>query len=254
MGTRYGRAAFLPLILAAFLFPGAGRANAQAVILGSGDWKPLVDPTAPDFGPLGRVVMEACAAAHLRAEIQLYPWTRCEQLVEAGALAAAFPYAKTADREARLGFSSEPLVRTFVRIFYVQGRGRDVPWSSWKDFGTAVFASVPGYWYVEQLAKSGLPVETAQSDVLAFRMLRAGRVAYVIDDELIAWPIIRETFGAEADAVKTVTRPALETNLYMIVSRTDPHAAATAARIDQGLRAIKANGLYEKIMKGIPGA
>jgi polar amino acid transport system substrate-binding protein len=238
------------LALALLGFQAVGAWDIQ---MATGAWEPFIIPDDADGGPLCRVVRAACAQAGLEPVMQYAPWTRCEKLVETGQAAAAFPYAVTEERARRFDYSREPLVRTVVRVFYVEGRGRDLAWTAWTDFGSAVFAAVPGYWYMEHLAKAGVRTETVQSDVLAFRMLKAGRVQYVIDDDAIARPIIRDVFGDAAGTVKAVTKPALVTDLFLIVSRADANARGQVASIDEALRRMKSSGEYDRIMNGLPG-
>jgi polar amino acid transport system substrate-binding protein len=250
--SHHGRTRLLRRLLAlTCALAGFQAAGAQPVQLATGAWEPYIVADAPDGGPLCQVVRAACARAGLEPAIQFFPWARCEKLVETGQAAAAFPYAVTAERSLRFDYSREPLVRTVVRVFYVEGRGRDLAWNAWTDFGSAVFAAVPGYWYVEELAGAGVRTETVPSDVLAFRMLKAGRVQYVIDDDAIARPIIREVFGDTAGTVRTVSRPALVTDLYLIVSRSYPNARGVAASIDDAISRMKASGEYDRIMKGL---
>lgn len=240
----------ISILLAILVIIGAAsQAFGQQVTLAAGEWAPFTGKDLPGQGFNTELVTAAFKAVGITAQYNWYgdAWLRCENETQAGTVFGTFPYTQTPERSKIYDFS-DGVYTSRSYIYYVEGRGKDVTWTSLKDFAGHSFIGIPGYDYVPRIQEAGLKMETATTTEQGFRMLQSGRAEYLIEDEMVAAPAIKAAFGPDASKVKMVTKPWHEAIYRIMVSRTYPNAADLLKKFNQGLDIIKKNGTYKAIL------
>jgi len=221
---------------------------AEKTVFLTGEWDPYVSETLSAYGPSAEIVAAACKEAGIDYEFRFVPWKRCEAEAEAGQAYAAFPYVITEERKKTFDFS-DSFQRSRGFIYWMSGgKEKAVAWNSLKDFAGYTFGGAAGYSYMEELTASGIKVETVKDSDALFKMMQAGRIDYLIEDELVAAGKIRKIFGADASKVTLLDKPFNDSPLGLLASRQYPGAAALTAKFNAGLAAIRKNGTYKAIM------
>jgi polar amino acid transport system substrate-binding protein len=219
----------------------------QPVLLATDEWEPYTSRDLPGHGVLVEVVNAAFAETNIVSRLQYEPWKRCEIDARAGKVFAAFPYLVTDDRKA-LFYFSDPLISTHGKIFYWEGRGRDIDWKSYADFGPVTWGGYPGNWYESIFRKEGIKYTPAGNLDQVILMLMAGRIDYFIEDELAGRERAKKLLGREYPKLRTVTKPNNEGDLHLLVSRSYPDSAEILRKFNAGLAVIKKNGTWAGIL------
>lgn len=222
--------------------------SAQSVLFNTGDWEPYTTTKPDGKGVVNEIVLAACSASNIKIDLRFFPWERCEQNIQNGTAFAAFPYRITEDRLAKYYFSDE-LIKSRGVIFYWEGRGSDIAWQSFKDFGNVRWGGLQGYWYVDELKKLGIRYDAIGTLEQAILMLQSGRIQYFIEDELVCKMVASRVLGNEIGKLKMVTKPANESTLHLMVSKQYPNSRALLDQFNKGLAVIKRNGVYAGILK-----
>ena len=232
----------------ALIVLGAFGSFAQPVKMATGDWAPFTGEKLPSQGVCVAVVRAACKAGGLTEDTKFYPWVRCEAMVKSGEAFATFPYQMTDERRAKYA-GSEPIIVAKSKIFYCSGVGKDIQWTSLKDFQKYRMGDVNGYWYTEAFTQNGIKADLANGSDLAFKMLQSGRFDYLIENELVGLETIKTLFPGETDKFKTLEKPYDESPFVLMVSRTYPNSEEILKKFNAGLAAIRQDGTYQDILK-----
>lgn len=240
------------LILTAGLLCVCGPVLAQAgddtlVLLAEDDWYPYA--AAVDGEPRGisvDLVRAAYGAVGVDVEFRLASYSRCMELVNQGRFIGCFntPVGDSALENQLL--PEEALDRNPAWIY--TRAGNDTAVDELGDLHGKPIGIVNGYRYADQfMADPALLREAAGSDLQNMKKLAAGRIEYVVLYERVAeWLMGRygEEMGLELRPVLKVG----ELALFVSFSRQHPGAREAMTQLDEGLRRIKRNGEYRRIM------
>lgn len=221
--------------------------NAQTVQFVSGEWAPLTGEKLPGQGFVTEVVQAAAKAGGLSAEISFVPWLRSEQMVKEGLAFAAFPYVKSAERQKVFDFS-DAISISHAKVFYFEGFGKPISWTSLKDFHPYTMGAVRGSVDVEWFVKARIKTEIAMDSNSAFKMLQAGRIDYFPENESVGWESINKLFPKAAGKFHTLDKPYSNNSLHLLVSRSYPKSAELLSKFNAGLVAIRKDGTFEAIL------
>jgi polar amino acid transport system substrate-binding protein len=240
------------LVLAGFL--GGGIRAAEVVRFAIGEWAPYTGRGLEQSGMAAEVVSAACKAAGLEAEFTFFPWKRAEANVETGAFFATFPYRETPDRALKFHYS-ETLYTSTNAILLHRGNPRTAhfKYSGAEDLKAFKVGTLAGSDAISNpLRKAGIQVEEVQNVQQNLQKLEGQRIDCVIDDKPVLFQAIRTHdpdpgrrnlfwFGEGGFG------PATEYKL--LVSRRFPGAQERLEKFNAGLRRIKQNGEFQRILK-----
>jgi len=237
------RAVVLCCVLAVQASP--GRAETFAVL--TGEWPPYVSESLEGYGPLARVVTEALRAAGHDVAFQFMPWRRTEVEVQAGTALATFPWSRT-EAFAESCRLSEPLDCHAMVFFHRKDRLPGWDYTGLETLKGLRIGGAQGYAYVELFEKAGVKADYARDAQKAFAMLLGDRVDLVPENEEVGWAILRANHPGLAGKVAVAPTPLYVEPLRVMISRKHPRGAAFAEALEQGLRAIRENGLFWTIV------
>ncbi len=222
---------------------------AQKIPIATGEWAPYTGEKLAGQGLATEIVAAAAKAAGLSMDFVFYgdAWLRCENETKNGVVFATFPYSRTEERLKTFAFS-DAIVSGRSRIFFVEGKAKDIAWMTMKDFSAYTFIGMQSYDYVGMFKENGIKMEAATTPELAFKMLQAGRGEYIIEDELVANAVIKTIFGMAAAKVKMNKKSWKEDPYYLMVSKAYPNSAEILVKFNAGLAAIKKSGTYKAIL------
>jgi len=220
------------------LFPGAA-VSAEPLVLGSLDWPPFVGADLPGQGRVAMRVRTICDAAGMDLRISFLPWKRVLLSMQSGSVEGFFPeYASGAGRERY--YFSRPVGCSVLGLVY--RRIRPVRWSSLEDLAGLVLGVVDGYVNSEEfdrLVRNGvLRTVKCNSDVLALRMIRAGRVdAVVMDRDVFHFLTASDGPDQEHAPLAFSSKPFAVNTLHVCFPKT-PRGADLVERFDRAAEAV----------------
>jgi polar amino acid transport system substrate-binding protein len=227
----------------------------------TGEWEPYTGERLPGGGPATLLVGAICKAAGIKPVIDFVPWRRAEWMVETGNSFAAFPYLITDDRKKTYDFS-EALFGGKTGFLYYSKNPKtpgDIDFERIEDLNGYTIGIMAGNFTVPIFKKSGLTVETTTNLEQVLRMLKAGRVDFVVESFPVADGAVQRLFPTERDNFRFLSKPYLlkayedkNANVALnalLVSRTYPDAATILKRFNAGLAAIKKSGEYDEILR-----
>lgn len=234
-------------LLLLFALSAAARAEHVPRIGAEDDWYPY---TAYRDGRIQGmsvdIVKAAFAASDMPVELVPYPYSRCMQMTQEGALAACFNTAPDERISADYLIPKEPLFSDDILLWArrdaapLDGKPQDLA-------GRKVAVTI-GYEYGARLDNDQQVIRIpVRRDLSGFLMLQHGRVDFVAAYRGTAEALFRENPQLEGQfvALETLHSP----TLYLSFSRRDPAAADLLKRFEQGMRSLRKDGRYQKILE-----
>jgi len=164
----------------------------------------------------------------LPVEIGVFPWTRCQRLVELG----QYDMLVTIPTEERLRYVSATDEPIWVkrRILYTYADHPDIAaidalkgLDDIRDAGYTVVTYTGNGWIAGTVEPAGIPVLYASTVESMYRMLAAGRADLMIEERTIAEESIREE-GVGAEVVAT-DGYGEESGFHILIAKASPHHA-----------------------------
>jgi len=224
-------------------------AMAQPVKLATGEWAPFVSQKMDGQGFTAEIVQHALLAAGIEPILEFYPWARCEQSLQSGDAKAAFPYARTAEREEKYVYSEPIAVSRTVLFFLPEIMGTDFDFTSLEALKDNKVGGVRGYYYEKTFTEADIAVDYASNAESSVKKLYMGRVDVMPENELVGWQLIKATYPDEQDKFAATASAMVEQPLHLIALKGDPEAAKAIEAFNKGLATIKEEGVYSSILK-----
>lgn len=243
-------AASAVMLLAGLATAGFATADHQPVYLATGtDYAPYVSDQLPEGGVVSEVVREVFASMGYQSQLNFYPWNRAYQLVLNVQSDATFPYAWGAER-ARDFLYSRVINRVTVRVFLQAGSAIDFQTPA--DLQGLSYCQPLGYQTEPELQvmidNQQLSRLKAQDMPGCFRMLSAGRVDFVVSNELVALDAISQVLGELGDkSVRAAVTPFRELDQYLIISKQHPRGESLITEFNRAYGQLYDNGRLDQI-------
>lgn len=227
----------LSLIVLCFAFSASG----EPLVLGTLEWPPFVGQELTDQGPVTARVRAICAVAGMSLELSFAPWKRVLRDASTGTTHGFFPEYRSAHRE-KVFYFSQPVGCSVVGL--VHRRDVMLGWTRLEELASFRIGVVDGYVNTEEfdrlMDKGVLRPVKCNSDVLALRMVEAGRIdAAVMDRSVFQYLSGREASPGTHSSLVFDEHILAVHSLHVCFSRTSA-GKALVKRFDQ---AVSASGL-----------
>lgn len=224
------------------------------------DYAPYTGDDLPGGGLVTELVRRAFAVGGRRYDVRFMPWKRGYDGVVAGRLLATFPYVRTPEREREVLFSDPVMeVRQFVYLSNRSGmdfHGRELDrnghgdFDRLEDFRGRTICQPAGYALpaeLEAMVGQGRLTRQTPSDLGAcVRMVATGRADALVIDEFSGAAAVAKS--GLADDIRVAERPFAAVTLHLVVGRATPGAEVTVAAFNDGLKALKQQGVYSHLL------
>ena len=223
------------------------------ILLVTSEYIPYTSQNLPDDGIFTKIVKEICANANIEIEIQFFPWGRCEEMVQSGEAWASLPYSHSDSRDSLYLFC-DPICETKHKFYYLAGNeeitGKAMNFTKIADFKGFTFGGANGYWYgnQEDVESLGVKAEWADDTDSLLKMLYAGRIDFIIEDELVFEEAIARLFPEEKDKFLSLPHTARKQQYHLIVSKVYPESEELLKKFNDSLKDLKANGEIQQIL------
>ncbi len=219
----------------------------QAISLVSGDYWPHSGKELPNGGLSSEIIVAAFHEVGIAVNIEFLPWKRGYQKVLNHDFFGTFPYVKDDDREALFLFSDAILTARSglftLSDFKINYRDEH----DLKGLKTCVPLGYSVKEIQHLIDNQTLTVVTAIDDEACIAFLKLGRVHVYSMNEITAWASIQKLYG-ETKGFKMLNMPLTEYSYYLMVAKDHPDSRAILGQFNEGLKLIKENGRYQKII------
>lgn len=224
-------------------------ASADTVRLVTGDdLPPYAGKQLPHYGMLTEIVQRAFEQAGSQTTLDWAPWKRGYELTKVGEYDATFPYARTAEREKDYLYSD--LIYGGIRSVYARP-GSAIDPARPDSFRGLSYCAPSGfivYPQMEALLRQGaITVQRPFSLASCVKMLAIGRVDFFITDSVSGDNLLRRMQAGSS--VARIAKPFDHAEFHLIVPKNRAGAQALIARFNGGLKRLKSNGEYARIVQ-----
>lgn len=237
------------------MLAGAGALAAAAAAAAPAPVQVLVEDAASPWsdhqgvGLANDLVRAAFEAAGSPATLTVVPYARCKALVLQGAAPSCFSMSAAPELKGTVRFADRPLFSVTAHFY----AARNSRLRSLGDLRPGMRVGiVNGYEYppeVQQLARRGVILESARSEVVNLRKLAAGRLdlALVLTDTLRSSEMVERQAGVadEADIAHAFVGPSMGS--FIGFSTSNPEGERQRLLFNSGFKTIVENGRRNQI-------
>ena len=213
----------------------------------TGEWAPYVSKELKDGGPSAIIVSEAIKAAGHTATFKYVPWKRTEVMTQTGKAVATFPWSVNEDFK-QTCFVSTPIASQKMVFFYMKDNLGDWDYTDLDQLKKIKVGGSEGYTYVEIFKNAGIKAEYAPDVENSLKKLVHGRLDIVPESQLVGWNTIKTKLPSYEGKIANSKKPLFVKPLHLMVSKKNADGQELIDAYEKGLEAIKANGLYQKIL------
>lgn len=245
---RFGATRWMGMLAAWMVAFTAVAAPPDTVRIGIGEYPPFKVESEPGGGALTEIVVEAFKASGVRSAIDWVPNNRAIAGVMSGHYEGSFGWARSAEREEALLFSSKP-IHTY-RMVFVQRAGEVRDWGTLSDLGRWRVGVTRGNFYSQPFAdlqtQGVLRVDEAADDLGNLNKLLHKRIDLFPLEESVARYLIASKLEATEGVQLLVQNKAFwMVPIHIVVSKKVANAQAIMDAFDAGYRELQRNKRLE---------
>ncbi|WP_051259045.1 substrate-binding periplasmic protein [Chitinibacter tainanensis] len=241
--------AAMPLLLLALLLAMPALAQTTITLNAEDDWAPYSYVERGKEGIQGlapKIITAAFATQQIKVNYRAVPFSRCLRETEEGQALGCFDIEINSDNAKRFYFHRTPLFQEGLSIF---ARAPHRTGLSAADLPGHAVGATNGYTYPPVIMQdSRIRKDISPSDEVQLRKLLAGgRIDYALINTTPAKLLFKKNpaFKGALLEVGLVN----QASFYIGFSKKHPDGQKLAELFEEGLRTIKANGEYERLMR-----
>lgn len=233
-------------------------AYAKTLVLGTTDWPPYIENNPTYKGYAYEIVKAAFnAAGYNDVKIIFMPWVDAERAVNEGQLDGIFPeYFSSVEKNTvdyTHPFSESPVgfyTKRQSNLRYPTANPEKHLQSTLETMKNYRFGLVEGYVNISALDQdTQLNKIYADSDLNNLKQLYDGKVDLAFIDKYTAEYLLNHILSPNYNQQLVFMSPPLGyKKLYVAISKKNPEAQQIVADFNQGLKTIKKNGIFARIM------
>lgn len=215
----------------------------------SGEYAPYSGEHLYKGGISTQVVQAVYKEMGKEIKLEFVPWKRAIYMLHNNPLTASYPWSKSPEREEEFIFS-DPIHEFNIRYFV----RKDAGLKSVKDFEAKKICRPSGWnnsYYEKTIKDKKMTLESPTNIESCLSMLRKGRVEIIGLDEVVGNSLLREDLKSGSVVSLEATDIPQKISFHFIMSKKSLFAKNTIESFNAGLRSIKTNGTYQRILQGI---
>jgi polar amino acid transport system substrate-binding protein len=236
----------LLLFVMTMLFSATAFAGPKTITAAADPWLPFINPDSPSKG----LSLEICTAAFKTqgydVKLEIVPWVRAENGVKNGEYDILPNTWMTTKRKAYLAYS-EPYASNQVK--FIKKKGNPFEFNGLSSLSGKVVGIVRGYGYsTEFMNDPAFEREPSTEFMTNIMKVVAGRIDLALEDELVAKATIKKTDSSLLNKIEFTRNPLSSNDLHVTSGLANPRHKEIIDAFNKGLKEIKSNGTYKKIM------
>lgn len=235
----------VPILLVLFLFlyfrPAEQTATSPTVVLATGEYPPFSGETLQDNGIASAIVTSVMREIGYESEIRFLPWPLADKNTKESetnqGVRAAFPYAKTPQREKDFYFS-EPILAVETSVFYNPAHTPKItPQTGLDQLSSYKLLPIEGYRYLPAVEKLPQLKTPAEDNIAAFKQLiNDPQVQLVAEATAVGNQVLAEHFPRQRYQIQSL--PAVKNPLYLIASKRNPSNRELILKFNEALATV----------------
>lgn len=221
--------------------------DGNTIVLTTGEWAPYTGEALAEYGFFTELVSAVFDEMGKTPKYEFYPWERAEKAIGDGGAWGAFPYSTNEERAKTFAFSDNIAYGRTV-FFYYKPQMEAVSWEKLEDLQAYTVGTVTGYYHEAMFAEAKLNVDASADEASGVKKLQAGRIDLFPMADLVGWALIKELFPDEVDNFGILDKPLDQTELCIMVLKSDGEALKLLDEFNAALQTIKDNGVYDEIL------
>lgn len=235
--------AVMMLLSAAPVFAG------ETLTIATGEWPPYSGKNLPAHGLCSDIVTEAFKAQGIECNYEFYPWKRALFLVQSGSVGCSVPWSKRILDKGTVLYS-DSLLEHRLSFFYMKKKFTcGVEWKDLTELKMYRIGVPRGYLQEKTFKAKGLTIDVIDSFRSGIKMLQKGYIDLLLENSVVGehiinteLPEIKDDIGEEWTKIEPEAAIAL-------FSRKSKGAGFFRSKLNKGLKVIRKNGTYSRIMK-----
>lgn len=221
-------------------------AESKTLKIAGSVWPPYIVDKGAEKGAATALVSEIFKRAGYQTEITIETWPRTLEGTSAGIYDVIISAWYTKQREAKFQFTDPYFVNT---IQFVKRKDAPIDFKSYQDLKGLVIGVVNGYAYGDEFDNAqGILKLPANHLIQNLLMLQQGRIDLTLGDKWVVRNELTEYFPTAIKDFAFLGKPVATRTLHAAVSRARPDHDKIVKDFNQALKAMKADGTYEKIL------
>ncbi|MBN2164583.1 MAG: transporter substrate-binding domain-containing protein [Pontiellaceae bacterium] len=221
--------------------------HAETIKLATLEWEPYVGKSLVDNGFIVEITREAFKRSGYEVELTFLPWKRALSMVENGSMDGCFPSYHIKERE-NIYLYTENMGMSEIVLF--KKAEKNITFNALEDLKPYTIGVVGGYGNSPEFdAADYLKKQEVTEDILNFQKLKAGRLDLVVADKYFGLEVLNKKMPEMIGKIDILPKPINKNGLVIGVSKKIPNGAAIVEAFNKGMKEIKADGTYDKIME-----
>ena len=217
-------------------------------ITGAGDpWPPFLSPDLPGQGVALEIVTEAFKREGYELKMNFVPWARAIDGVKKASYDVLVGTWWTDERTKFLSYS-DPYLEN--RIKFIKRTGDDFEYSDMASLDGKKVGIIRGYGYGDNFLKATNFSRPETSDLIKnLKKLTAKRIDLTLEDEIVARALIADKSPKLLEKIEFTTNSLSVNKLHVTSGLKNTKHKAIIEAFNKGLKAIKADGTFDKILE-----
>jgi len=224
----------------------------EHVRLTNGEWAPYLSERLPHHGAASHIVKEAFAAVGIKTQYGFFPWKRSYKLAREGKWDGTLVWVHTPER-AKDFYYTDVVIAEVEYLFHL--KEKRLSWQTVEDLkGLSIGATLHTvYPPIEHAEAQGLlRIERSGNYDNLYRRLLSHRIDAIPQVSQVGNYYLRTTLSPEDREKITYAKTVLQERRYhVILSKVPKSNRALIILFNKGLATIRANGVYESIIKSL---
>jgi polar amino acid transport system substrate-binding protein len=238
------------LLLQAAFVTASNDEKPRTVRISTGEFAPWSGQLLPHNGHVNHIIQEAFAAQGMQVEFVYLPWKRAYEEARQGKFdATSFWYENTERRDSML-FSDPVIINRTV--FFQRADEEEIRWETLSDLSAYRMSATLGFTYTDDfysaIANQLIAPIMVPSDMQNIKLLMADRIDVFATDEMVGFYIAAQ-LSIDPRKLKVITPPLNTPTGYLLTTKNNPNAPELIAIFNEGLKKIKAEGIYQQILE-----
>ena len=209
-------------------------------------WPPFIVDQGAEKGAATTLVTEILKRAGYETEASIETWPRTLQGTSAGIYDVIIAAWRTEEREQHFQYTDPYFVNT---IQFVKRKGAPIRFRNYQDLRGLVIGIVNDYAYGDEFDKAQGVLKLPSNHLIQNLLkLQQGRIDLTLGDKWSVRYELTEYFPTAIKDFEFLGKPVATRTLHAAVSRAHPEHDKIVKDFNKALKAMKADGSYEKIL------
>lgn len=235
---------FLKIFIFIILIPWT--ISAEKLTIVTNLWYPYFDAGLKNNGLSAEILSAAMEGRGYELEFKEIPWSRAEEGVKTGSYDVLLNVWKTDERLMHFLYSDAYINN---RLVFLKKKSDTFEFEDLHSLRGKKIGTIRGYYYDEEFMKAdNLHLVPANDSLQNIQKLDAGRIDIFIEDEAVIKNILKKEFPQGKTSLAFCKKTFMEKELYLAINLKNEKASAFIKSFNEGLKEIKENGKYKKIL------